>query len=161
MQELSVIEIRTRALKANENNESWHFHIFTPTCQFNQKHEYAFIFEIKDEVYVHYSSKPENELGKDLAPLMHKADVLSEPNDSDYQLSETMKTIVDRAKELNKKGLEWHHHLISSDCNFSSNESNYTLVFEDPENGVIEQESEYEPIDDLKILEPLFYSQKR
>lgn len=161
MQELPIHEIRTRALRANENNESWHFHILTPACQFNPRQEYAFIFELKDDVFVHYSRKPEDELGKELAPLMHKADVLSKPSASDYQLSETMKTIADRANELNREGIEWHHHLISSDCNFSSNESNYTLVFEDPENGVIEQKSEHEPIDDLKILEPLFYSQKR
>lgn len=161
MQVLPIHEIEARALEANSANKSWHFHILTPTCKFNDRQEYALVLELDNNVAVHYSDKPENELGKKLAPLMHKADVLNQEDDSSYYPSGNMKMVIDRARELNSKGIKWHHHLISRDCVFSSDDANYSLVFEDPELGIIEHKSADEPIDDLKLIEPLFYSQNQ
>jgi len=165
MQELSLEEIRTKAFQFHENNTVWHFHILTPKCKFNKKSLYAFVLEGEDgaQRFIHYSKLPPNDLGKELAPLAHKSKVLDQKTtDVDYIPSETIKKIIDRARELNQQSIEWHHHVTFPGCQFNTNNSRFTLIFEDPETGdTIENASEKEPINDLKQIEPLFYSQTK
>lgn len=164
MQELPIDEIKQRALKFHDEGLKWHFHILTPACKFNTKSLYAFVLEGPgvDQEFVYYSDQIPGELGKELAPLAHKAKVLDQDTtDVSYEPSEKVKEIIARAQELNQKSFEWHHHVIFQGCRFNTNDSNFTLVFEDPESGEsLESLSDIEPINDLKQIEPLFYSQK-
>ncbi|HSX17943.1 MAG TPA: hypothetical protein VLE51_01130 [Candidatus Saccharimonadales bacterium] len=164
MQEISIEEIQSKALGFDQNGVKWHFHILTPSCKFNTKSDYAFVLEGPDDSqqFVHYSKEAPSDLGKELAPLAHKAKVLDQKStDDSYRPSEIVQKIIARAKELNQQGVEWHHHVTFHGCQFNKGVSNFTLIFEDPETGkTIESPSESEPINDLKQIEPLFYSQK-
>ncbi|HSX41431.1 MAG TPA: hypothetical protein VLF21_02250 [Candidatus Saccharimonadales bacterium] len=109
--------------------------------------------------FVNYSDSPASELGKELAPLAHKADVVA-GDVGNYKPSDTVSRILDRAKSLTKAGLEWHHHVTFKGCQFHQGDANFNLVFEDPKvPEPIISSSDHEPIDDLKLIEPLFYSQ--
>ncbi len=136
MRESSLDEIKTKAHPLQNAGMKWHFHILTPICSLNEKHQYAFILECPDKnvALVHYSDNAEKELGQELAPLLHGAKVLSqESTDTSYKPTETVMKIVKQAKSLNEKGIEWHHHMLFPDCQFNKNSPQFTLVFEDPE----------------------------
>lgn len=161
MREISLEEVRAKALQANEQDLHWHFHVLTPQCQYNPKKSYAFALEVPEGNYLSFTAHAPNELGRELAPLAHKADVLNQAStDVNYQPSLAMQQIIARAKALTEQGIEWHHHVTFKGCQFHVGSSNYAFVFEDPERGVTVVPLEQEPINDLKQIEPLFYSQR-
>lgn len=163
MRELPRKEIRQKAIELNRAGLKWHFHILPPDCKFNVKTLYAFVLEGPDkERYVYYSEEVVSDLGKELAPLAHKAEVLYiETTSANYSPSKIIQKIVDRAQELNQKKIKWHHHVTSPGCQYHKGGEDFILIFEDPITGKsLESYSEEEPINDLKQIEPLFYSQR-
>ncbi|HEX5448189.1 MAG TPA: hypothetical protein VFW90_03270 [Candidatus Saccharimonadales bacterium] len=161
MREADLEEIRKKAHDYQNEDVGWHFHILTPNCALNKKQKYAFVFECaqKHEYLVYYSNQAERGLGEELAPLMHGAKILEpEPADAEHKPSAEMQQIINRAKELNDKGIEWHHHVFNPQCQFNTHAPKFTFVFEDPETGEkIESLSDEEPTGDLKFIEKLFY----
>ncbi|HUA13154.1 MAG TPA: hypothetical protein VL989_01505 [Candidatus Sulfotelmatobacter sp.] len=161
MQETEISVIRDKALKCHNNGVKWHFHILTPACSLNDNQKYAFVFECPTQgiALVHYSKQAEKTLGQELSPLLHGSKVLNqESTDSDYQPSDTVNKIINRAKVLNKQGVEWHHHMLFPDCRFNKHSPRFTLVFEDPQsNETLESLTDIEPTNDLKQIESLFY----
>lgn len=161
MQEAEFEEIKTKALQFYKEGLKWHFHILTPTCSLNIKPKYAFVLECADnqQVFVYYSEQAEKALGQELSPLLHGAKILNkESTDAKYQPSETINNIIERAKALNQKGFEWHHHVLFPDCRYNKHSPQFTLVFEDPETSeTLESLSDEEPTNDLKQIESLFY----
>jgi hypothetical protein len=133
----------------------------TPTCNFNETLQYAFILEAPDQKIslVHYSDRAEKVLGQELSPLLHGAKVLNqETTDSSYRPSKIVKEMIDNAKSLNEQGIEWHHHVLFPGCRFNTHSPQFTLVFEDPHTTtVLENVSDTEPTNDLKQIEALFY----
>jgi hypothetical protein len=164
MREASLTEIRTKAMELHDKGAAWHFHILLPNCLFNENpSKYAFILEtLSTDDLVHYSDLFPNELGAELAPLAHKADVLNQSSTAQaYTPTQTMQRIIERAKELNQQGVKWHHHVTFPACKYYSGNGGFVLIFEDPVTGKsIESTTDEEPIDDLKQIEPLFYAQK-
>jgi hypothetical protein len=162
MQEITREEIQTKALAFNHAGEKWHFHVLLPNCTFNKKPLNAFVLEGPDEKYVYYSQDSVSDLGKELAPLAHKADVLnSRATQPGYHPSDMIQKIISRAKELNKEGIRWHHHVTFPGCQYHDGSKGFVLVFEDPiTSDLLKSHTEEEPINDLKQIEPLFYSQK-
>ena len=162
MQKIDLISLREQALQAHANGVSWHFHIMTPTCKYNESSQYAFVLEIPDNdiALVHYSDKAEKDLGQELAPLLHGADVLDTGSSSeDYSPSDAVLEIVRRAEELNEQHIEWHHHMLFPGCIFNKHSPLHTLVFEDSVGGeTMESLTDNEPTDDLKQIENLFYA---
>lgn len=161
MQEASLERIRALAKKYQREGLKWHFHLLTPSCVFNKSGQYAFVLECNENKasLVHYSRKPERELGEELAPLVHGANILKNEKSQDISSpSEAGKKIIGRARELNSANIEWHHHVFAPGCTFNEEGAKYILVFEDPEsNEVLKNESEHEPTNDLKEIEKLFY----
>lgn len=162
MQETTKEEIRTRALAFNQAGQKWHFHVLLSNCIFNKKSLNAFVLEGPYEKYVYYSVDSVSDLGKELAPLAHKTDVLNSSKiKPDYNPSDTIQKIVLRAKELNQKGVHWHHHVTFPGCQYHDGSKSFILVFEDPITGdLVKSYTEEEPIDDLRQIEPLFYNQE-
>lgn len=161
MQEATLEQIKTKALQFHKDDLKWHFHILTPTCSLNDRPKYAFVLECPDQqqAFVYYSEQAEKALGQELAPLLHGAKILNkETTDSEYQPSETVDKIIDRAKHLNENGVEWHHHMLFPGCRFNTNSPKFSLVFEDPEaHETLVSLSDQEPTNDLKQIEGLFY----
>ncbi len=160
MQKTSLEEIEKRANFYHENNLNWHFHILTPGCMLNNQNSYTFILECPDnrEKFVYYSDRKEIALDKKLVGLLHGNDVLDKSTVSEaYKPSLVIKNIVDRAKELNRKGIEWHHHMLFPSCNFNKKSPKWVLMLEDRElDKVFESVTDEEPVNDLKQIEHLF-----
>jgi len=162
--EITLKEIRTLALKFNDKALGWHFHVLTPSCSLNKKSQYAFVLECpeKDGAYVNYSAEMERELAKELSPLVHGKTVLDQNViNADYQPSKTVMRMIEKAKLLNDRKVEWHHHMLSPGCRYNTHSPQYVLMMEDSKSGeVLESLSESEPKDDLKQVEILFFKQK-
>lgn len=158
MQEITLDQIREYAVRASDAKEKWHFHILTPTCYLNDSKQYAFILEIPHKAYVHYSDKIEKKLDKELVALLHGKKVLhKETIDSIYEPSETVKKMVAKAKELNQRGIEWHHHMLFPNCNFNQDRPKWALLLESSQDTeVLKNLSDEEPLNDLKQIESLF-----
>jgi hypothetical protein len=161
MTETTLDDIRQKALHFHESGQKWHFHIMSPTCVFNKKKQFAFVLEsaATNEAYVFYSDKAEKELGQELAPLLHGVKVLDATSvEANYVPSPNVQRVIERAKQLNEKGVSWHHHMLFPDCVFNANSPSYALIFEDPEAGsTLESLTDSEPTNDLKQIESLFY----
>ena len=113
MHEISKEEMRKKAFEFNDAGFKWHFHVLLPKCKFNEKPLFAFALEgPNDQRYVYYSQNGVSDLGKELAPLAHKAQVLNpETTPASYKPSGVVQTMIERAKVLNKEGVSWHHHV--------------------------------------------------
>lgn len=164
MEEASLDVIREKAHDFAGRGKNWHFHILTPDCLFNLKRRYAFILEDTEDkqYFVHYSNQLESKLGRELAPMLHGAKVFQQAeNDNKYTPSQAVQHMLARAGELSALRTEWHHHMLFPGCRYNKNAPKYTLVFEDPEtHTTIENTTNSEPSDDLKLIEKLFYAQK-
>lgn len=164
MEEATLNEIRDLALSANERSVAWHFHIMSPDCFLNTNDKYAFVLEIPSEscVYVNFSDKAEKELAAELSPLLHGADVMdAHATEEAYVPPEIVEQMTQRAKELNEKNAQWHHHMLFPDCIFNGYAPHHVLVLEDSTTGeALVSITEYDPIDDLKQIENLFFVNK-
>ena len=94
-------------------------------------------------------------------PLLHGSEVFDDvAKRSDHQPSTIVQAILKRAKELNEKGIAWHHHMLFPDCQFNSHPGKFCLMLEDPETGkTYESVTDQEPIFDLQQIEPLYTAQ--
>ncbi len=163
MEEVSVEDIRAYAKRYHEAGDKWHFHILTPRCGLNPTSKYAIVLECpsKSQVYVHHSSVAEKETGKELVSLLHGNQVTQHKVDKNYKPSPEVGRMIERAKELNSQGIEWHHHMLFPDCQFNSHAPKFNLMFEDPRGeDLIESLSDDEPVDDLNQIVSLFFDQK-
>jgi hypothetical protein len=165
MKKVSVEGIKSKASELAKEGKRWHFHILTPECQLNEKDGYALIVENTSdgEGFVCYSDEPYMGVGKELVKLLHGDDVVDSGDDEELsEPSGQVKRILKRAKELNEKGVAWHHHMLFPGCVFNKHEGKFVIVFEDKEAGiVIESVSDQEPKGDLQHIETLFYQQKK
>lgn len=166
MKEENIKIIKELAGKYAEEGKDWHFHILVPECRFNQSKRYAFILEnsTDNQAYVYYSNRPEMDTGKELVKLLHGKDVVKNESNKEAMsnLPEKALRIIERAKQLNKKGKFWHHHLLFPNCRFNDSKGDWMIVLEDQEAGKI-LKSRYgsEPKAVLKEIETLFYTQKK
>lgn len=164
MQEITIQEIKEKALLFQKQGKKWHFHILLPNCIFNErKDKNAFILENEtdQEYFVVYSDKRYMEEGQFLVKILHGKNILEEQTKQKIEKDENVRNILKRAEELNKKKIPWHHHMFFPNCIFNKNKGRWTVVFEDPEDGdVIEFSSEDEPRNILNKIEVLYYQQK-
>lgn len=165
MKQVTVDQILEEAKRMAESGNKWHFHILTPECKLNDSGKYALILEdITDsEIYVCNSNEPYMDIGKELVKLLHGNDVVKEENQAEFPKSVSPQAIniIKRMEELNKKGIKWHHHMLFPGCKFNKYPEKFVVVFEDKETGeLLESVTDYEPKDDLKQIETLFYGQK-
>ena len=165
MLKTSVEQIKQKAREFAQNNKRWHFHILTLECQLNETREFALILEniTDNEEFVSYSDKPYMGLGEELVKLLYGSDVITDNQEKKLgEPSISVKKMLKRAKELNQKGVFWHHHMLFPGCKFNQYKDKWVIVFEDKEQGkIIESISDIEPKNDLRHIERLFYSQKR
>lgn len=163
MEETNIKELIEKAKEFQKQGKKWHFHMLTPDCVFNErKDKNAFILENETDKqsFVVYSDERYMEQGQILVKMLHGKEILKE--DSMKQEDENIKLILEKAKKLNEEGIHWHHHMLFPDCIFNKHKGKWCIVFEDKEeNKVIESISEYEPKENLRKIEVLFYAQKK
>ena len=164
MKEISIKELQEHAKICNHNKHSWHIHLLTPDCDFNNgKDKHAFILEngTKAETYVTYSNKRLLKVGKSLAKMLLGEGILKRVSKKSPIHNKTTEKIIQRAKDLNKKNMLWHHHILFPDCIFNKHSRKWVIVFEDKEkHQILEALYDEKPLEDLRELEILYYKQK-
>lgn len=163
MKAVSLLEIRKKANALSKSGKKWHFHILTPGCVFNKEKKFALVLENSSggETLVNYSDTKQEREGKVLLELLHgiKAD---EPLKQVMNASETTGEMVKRAEELTKKHIPWHHHALFPECIFNKSKGKWVVMLEDPETKkIVESVTDYKPEEDLQLIEPLFYKQRK
>ncbi len=134
----------------------------TQDCSLNDSSQYALILESPDseEVFAHYCSEKPMDIGKRLVKLLHRTDIMQEGTEIKEMPSAAV-MIINRAKELNAKGIQWHHYMLFPDCMFNNHKGKWTILFEDCTNKqTLESVTSNEPISELKEIETLFYKQQ-
>ncbi len=164
MKETTIEEAVHVAHAAHSADKKWHFHMLSPSCKFNiHKDRHALVVEVPTDelVYVVYSQERPMQIGQQLVALLHGKKVLQGSGDALQASNSATAEILKRAKELNSRGVPWHHHLLFPECKLNSSPGQWNLIFEDPETGqVLNSLYRDEPISDLKEVEALFYAQK-
>jgi len=164
MKETSIENLADLAKKLNQEGKKWHFHVFTPDCIFNKrKDKYAFVLENETdrETYTIYSYKRHMGTCEELAKLLYGKAIL-EKEESPTPPGKDMKPILEKAAQLNKDDLPWHHHILFPDCVFNKHKGKWVIIIEDSEEGKsMKSVTDHEPRDDVKKLEILYYSHKR
>ncbi|MFH1506193.1 MAG: hypothetical protein ABIE94_04380 [archaeon] len=164
MKEITIEQAEEKAKSWQEQGKKWHFHMLTPDCVVNKnKEHHAFVLENRtdDETFVVYSDKRYMEEGQRLVQLIHGNKLFDKEEQKKKGSSEKVRFIVEKAKELNKKGIHWHHHILFPDCIFNKHPGKWVIVFEDKETGETKEVLyDEEPIDDMRETEMLYYAQK-
>lgn len=164
MNEVSKEKILAMAQALEADNKTWHYHLLTPACQFNESQRYAILLEDinSQQTFVYYSDAAEMELSNRLSGMLHGEEVLQQANtSSSYHPSDAVRELLKLIDRLEGAGTAWHHHVFFLGCVFNSHKGEYELVVEDPEEGsYLVSVSGQEPKEDLKQIEQRFYNQK-
>ena len=160
----SLLEI-ARQLAAN--SERFHAHVLSADCKLNDRQQYALILEAsdRDQIFITYSDEPMMDVGRSLAALVHGSDSLEGSDDRNREgglspASLSVAKMMRRAKGLMTRGVHWHHHILFPECVFNPHPGDWTIIFEDPDNGeTLESVTVDRPDNDIRITETLFFSQ--
>ena len=161
MQETTIEAVRRKARSWQAQGKAWHFHMLTPGCVFNEHQDrHAFVLEntTDGETYVVYSDEPYLEADRELVMMLHGDRILDRDEGATDSGREDMQAVLQRAKELNRNGLFWHHHMLFPDCVFNAHKGKWNIFFEDEDRDeVIEVLYDEEPVGDLRRVEILFW----
>ena len=161
MQNVTKEEILHKARQLADAQSEWHFHLLTPDCLLNMSKQFVLVLEDKDakEVYAFSSDEKPMETSEALLRLLHGNKIMDEKEELG-ELSENVKQMMLRAKELNDHGFFWHHHVLFPYCTYNNHQGKWTIIFEDPEKKEkTESVSDTEPKANMKEIEPAFYHQ--
>ena len=102
------------------------------------------------------------DIGKELVQLLHGKDVMkSQTEMKEVPPSSGVKKLLARAKELNKQGKFWHHHMLFPTACLIKMMGNGPIIFEDQERSeIIESITASEPKTDLQYIESLFIAKE-
>lgn len=161
MQEVSKENILKIAQELHDSQKEWHFHLLTPDCLLNTSGKFVLVLEDKDnkEVYSYVADEKPMDTSEALLRLLHGNKIMDEKEELG-EVSEKVKGMMKRAKELNENGYFWHHHVLFPYCTYNSHPGKWTVVLEDTQKKEkMESESDEEPKADMKEIEPAFYHQ--
>ncbi|MFN8015088.1 MAG: hypothetical protein U0R17_00575 [Acidimicrobiia bacterium] len=160
MKQLSYDQICSKGLELADSVYKWHFHVMSPDCVLNEFDSFAFVLEdeTNHQSYVYCSNKAEKQLAQELSPLLHGKDVMDESSTNDeYSPSEIVLQMRQSALDLNSKQSPWHHHMLYPACVFNVHAPNYVLMLESVDTKPLINVTSYDPNDDLKQIENLFF----
>jgi len=164
METMDINEIENKAIEWQKAEKRWHFHMLTPDCVFNESNkQHAVVLENSsdDQQYVAYTEKRNFSLGKKLVKLLHGSKILDQPKRAAPPKNPNLQKLIDRAKEMNKRGIPWHHHTLFPECIYNDRVGQWNIVMEDKNKGnLLEAAYDTEPKEDMKEIERLFYEQK-
>lgn len=110
---------------------SWHFHLLSPDCQLNPTPGfYVCVLEHSGQVFSYTSTDPLDEMGLELAPLLHGAGVFDD-HAMFWPAGGRSGQMIERARRLTVAGKDWHHHQLAPDCAFNRQPGTWTLMLED------------------------------
>ncbi|MBI4176644.1 MAG: hypothetical protein HY518_05540, partial [Candidatus Aenigmarchaeota archaeon] len=134
MENITIQGIIKRAKYLHSRGKKWHFHMLTPDCIFNRINDkHAFILENRsgNETYVACSDKRYMKEGQGLVKMLYGNKILGKSNKIQSSRNRKIEGIVKKIKEMNKKNIQWHHHMLFPDCIFNKHKGKWNIVFED------------------------------
>jgi len=144
-----------------DEGKRWHFHSLAPGCAFNsQRDHYALVLENRTEgqTTIIYSSEEFSEISQELVKMLHGKSILDREQDRDASNNEMFRQIMQRARDLQQKGIAWHHHMLFPDCIFNQHRGKWNIVFESGEDeGIVEVLYDEEPTADLRTIEVAYF----
>ncbi len=156
---ISKLSAIRKASRWQRGKVAWHFHLLSPGCLFNPTKMHELFLESTKENYVVKSHKPLTEIARQLVKLLHGRDITKF---SSSPASGNVEKLLKLAKDLTKRKLKWHHHLLFPHCMFNKKWGKWILAFEDPlNNKLTELVYSHFPETDLRKVENLFYGQKK
>jgi len=155
--ESTIKEIIEKAKEADSQNKKWHFHILGKNCKFNEnKGKFEIVFESeKETLFSVFNEKPLKK-AKKLADLMYGKNFLEEKGEG--KKNKDFELILNKVKELEEKGIEWHHHHLHPDCIFNEKKKMHAIVLES-EGIYLTAFFDSKPMKDLIKIEKLFYKE--
>ena len=154
MEEVSFEELINRA----KNSTKWHFHMLNKGCKFNpNKERFCIILEDKKskETFISFFDYKPLKESKKLAELMYGKEFLEKEGGGKH--SKEFDAILKKAKELTKRGIEWHHHHLHPNCIFNEHRGKNCIILEDEKGKTLTAIYDGNPMKDLSKLEKLFY----
>jgi len=101
------------------------------------------------------------ELGEELVTIQYGEDILDEGTGSTESTNEQMRAVLQKARDLNERGVYWHCHLLFPDCALNKHGGKWNIAFECKATGdFVEVLYDDDPVDDLNRIEVLYYEQK-
>lgn len=157
MREENIDTIISKAKELKNENKKWHFHMLSKDCHYNEhKGKFCIIFESENEtLFATFDEKP-LEKAKKLADLMYGEDFLDKQEKDEH--NPDFDKMFERAKEMDEKGIGWHHHHLHPNCIFNEHKGKHCIVLEDEINHeVLITVYDRKPMEDLVKLEKIFY----
>lgn len=165
MKEIPVQRARELAAGWADSGRSWHFHALTPGCVLNErKDQYALVLENRtdDETWIVHSDDEHVQLSQDLVKMLHGDAILDKERAAASPEHAELAWVLRRLATLNDAGVAWHHHMLFPDCIFNHHPGHWTLAIEieeEPAAKTLELVYDQEPVDDLRQVEVLYFSQ--
>ncbi len=163
MIEISIEEVRKKARLWHAQKEDWHFHVLAPHCSFNTRRDkYALVLENRtnNRTYVVFSNDKFVKVSQELVKLLHGDRILDKEKATTARGSEKMQVVLQKARDLNQRNRSWHHHMLFPDCIFNEHRGKWNIAFEeDEEDTIVEILYDEQPVDDLRLIEVLYFRQ--
>ena len=163
MVEITIEECRKKAKLWHAQKDSWHFHVLAPHCAFNTRRDtHALVLENRtvNRTYVVFSDDKFVKVSQELVKLLHGDRILDKDKATTSRGSEKIQVVLQKASESNQGNLAWHHHMLFPDCIFNEHRGKWNIVFEDKQDdSVVEILYDVEPVDDLRLIEVLYFHQ--
>ncbi len=156
----SLIACLDAAKNFASSGDDWHNHVIKPGCVHNPKPgQYILIIEnnTTGEILGHVSEESPVETEKEIVRLRHGDDIIggvpakmpigSEPE------------ILKRARWLNGKDIDWHHHMMMPSCVLNPRPGKWLITLESSlSESIYEYETDEEPRLVLSEIEALFFN---
>ncbi len=160
-QDMTLDEIREMVRTWCDGGVRWHFHALAPGCVFSaQRDRYALVLENRTDrrTYVVYSDEAFAEISQELVKILHGESILDKEQAREVSDNEMFQRTMERAQDLQQKGVAWHHHMLYPDCIFNQHRGKWNIVFESGEDGeIVEMLYEEEPTADLRTIEVAYF----
>lgn len=159
----TIREISDKAKSLSSQKKRWHFHLLGKGCAFNKgKDKYSIVLEDESsgKHLVFTAARKPLAQSKALASLMYGKGFLKKPGKGVF--GGQFGKILRRAKELDFKGIDWHHHHLHPACMFNEWKGRHCLVLEDKQkHRVLVAKYSREPKREIAEIERLFYKNIR
>ncbi len=157
--QISQLSALRKARRWSKAGLAWHFHLLSPRCLFNSTNSNVLIIESSAGTFYTSTHHKLFSVGAHLLKLFLENNRFTfAPGHGQGKV----RKIVSRIKQLKKKKVTWHHHLLLPHCKFNHYGSKWVVIFEDPlENKETEIAYPHYPDKDVREIERLFYSQHK
>lgn len=160
--EVPLSECATLGHRLQDQGRSWHIHVLAPDCRMNPKPgRFAFVIEDRtdEETYVAFSPERPRAVNLELLKVLHGEHVLDRPAGQDDDAAAAESPLVSRIRDLDRRGVAWHHHMHFPDCMLNPHPGKWAISLEAADSDTVESEAfAEEPHEVLSAIEIIYFS---